>query len=202
VPAEQRDRLLNAWRRHQSAAIDVSAQRLRLRRKLARLREVYLEGDLDKAAYQAQKAAVSDSLASLPAGGDRDNCAGKRLANFLADVSAAWRVATSDERNRLARQLFTQAVIENKTVVAVVPRPELAHFFDVVKRGYGGSDGDRTRTCVMVSKARSSSLRRRIVALSGFRDAKAISDPVRANLRSWSGTLFAQRPTAGALSVV
>jgi hypothetical protein len=109
------------------------------------VREVYLEGDLDKAAYQAQKAAVSDSLASLPAGGDPDNSAGERLTDFLANVSAAWRVATSDERNRLARQLFAQAVIENKTVVAVVPRPELVPFFELVKRGYGGSDGIRTR---------------------------------------------------------
>jgi hypothetical protein len=148
IPIEDSHYLWTSFRgagQYQSAAVDISAERLRLRRKLDRLREVYLEGDLDKPAYQTQKAAISDRLASLPAGGDPDNAAGERLANFLADVSAAWRVATSDERNRLARQLFAQAVIENKTVVAVVPRPELAPFFDLVKKGYGGSDGIRTR---------------------------------------------------------
>ena len=52
------------------------------------------------------------------------------LAAFLADLPSAWTVATPTERNRLARQLFGEAIIENRTVVAVKPRPDLAFFFE------------------------------------------------------------------------
>jgi hypothetical protein len=67
----------------------------------------------------------------------------RRLTGFLADLPSAWAVATPEERNRLARQLFAEAVIENRTVVAVKPRPELLPFF--VDLFIGGSDGIRTR---------------------------------------------------------
>ncbi len=52
------------------------------------------------------------------------------LAEFLANVPAAWEAATPDERNRLARQLFGQVVIANGTAVAIVPRPDLRPFFE------------------------------------------------------------------------
>ena len=70
---------------------------------------------------------------------------------FLADVASAWTVATPEERNKLARQLFVSVVIRNRTAVAVVPRPDLRPFFVTitVKRDEGectgGSDGIRTR---------------------------------------------------------
>lgn len=63
-----------------------------VQRKLDRLREVYLEGNLDKTAYQTQKVALADRLAPLPESGDPENSAGERLARFLSDASPAWRV--------------------------------------------------------------------------------------------------------------
>ena len=68
---------------------------------------------------------------------------GRRLVGFLADLRSAWAVATATERNRLARQLFAEAIVENRTVVAVKPRPELLPFFEAVKWCVGGSDGGR-----------------------------------------------------------
>ncbi len=112
--------------------MDVAAERNRLRRKLERAKALFLEGDLERGAYQAQKAAIAEQLAALPPEGDPDAEAGHRLAGFISSVASAWRAATEDERNRLARQLFARVVVENKTVVAVVPRPELAPFFDLV----------------------------------------------------------------------
>ncbi len=132
LPATDQARLLNAWRRSQSRAVDTAAERIRIRRKLDRLRELYLEGDIDKSPYQNQKTALASELAALPPEGDPDGDAGKRLAGFLADVASAWRVATPDERNRLARQLFAEAIIDNKTAVAVVPRPDVRPFFETL----------------------------------------------------------------------
>jgi hypothetical protein len=39
--------------------------------------------------------------------------AGEKLASFLADVPLAWQVATPEERNKLARQLFNKVQVEN-----------------------------------------------------------------------------------------
>ena len=88
---------------------------------------------MDRATYRTRKAAIEDELAALPdGGGANDKDAGKRLAGFLADVAAAWTVATPEERNRLARQLFGEAIVENRTLVAVKPRPDLRPFFEAI----------------------------------------------------------------------
>lgn len=63
-----------------------------------------------------------------------------RLANFLADLSSALAVATPAERNRLARELSDKVLIDNRTAVAVRPRPELRPFFSVVALEEKSSD--------------------------------------------------------------
>jgi site-specific DNA recombinase len=132
IPEAEREPLLILWRRANCRDGDTAATRSRLERKVARLQEVYLDGDLDRATYQRQKADLHEQLAALPMDREPDDATAERLAGFLADVASAWTVATPEERNRLARQLLSGAVVENKTVVAVVPRPEMAPFFQVV----------------------------------------------------------------------
>ena len=51
------------------------------------------------------------------------------LAQFLADVPAAWNIATPEQKSKLARVLFDQVWIRNKEVVGVKPRPELEPLF-------------------------------------------------------------------------
>jgi site-specific DNA recombinase len=142
VPAAEQERLVNRWRRAQSRVVGTADARIAIRRKLERLQEIYLDGDLDRAGYQERRGVLMGELADLPAGGDPDSDAGRQLAAFLADLGQAWPVATPGERNRLARQLFSEAVIENRTVVAVKPRPDLLPFFEGVTWCMGGSDGD------------------------------------------------------------
>jgi hypothetical protein len=155
VPEVERVRLLAAWRYYQSRDTDTAAERIRLRRRLARLKDLYLDGEMDRAEYQGERKAVSDMLAALPAESNPESDAGEQLAAFLADVASAWRVATPTERNKLARQLFQSVVVSNRTAVAVVPRPDLRPFFFALPRPEGvnpdgkectgGSDGIRTR---------------------------------------------------------
>ncbi len=146
VPEPEQKRMLNAWRRQQSAAVDTAATRIRARHKMSRLKDLYLEGEIGKTEYQTRKAALDNELAALPAESDPDNDAGKQLMGFLANVRNAWNVATAEERNKIARQLFAEAIVENSTVVASPPRPDLLPFFQGVKWCLGGSDGDRFST--------------------------------------------------------
>ena len=53
----------------------------------------------------------------------------------------------------MARQIFSEAIIDNRTVVAVKPRPELLPFFESVNWCVGGSDGDRSRGCILPAGA-------------------------------------------------
>jgi hypothetical protein len=155
VPQEERRRLVAAWRYYQSRNTDLVAERLRLRRRLERLKELYLNSEIGRAEYQAERTVVTDKLARLPAEGNPESDAGERLAAFLSDVASAWQVATPTERNKLARQLFASVIVSTRTAVAVMPRPDLRPFFFALPRPEavnpdekectGGSDGDRFR---------------------------------------------------------
>jgi len=65
-------------------------------------------------------------LSPIDSGGDEL----RRLAGFLASVADAWRLASQEQRNKLARVLFDEIRLDNGgKVVAVKPRPELEPFF-------------------------------------------------------------------------
>ena len=132
-----------AWLRQQGQSSDAKIARARVERRVARLKEVYLLGDMDPAEYQRRRADLLAARDALPLASATSEDVARRLAGFLADLPSAWAVATPDERNRLARQLLAEAIIDNRTVVAVKPRPELLPFFRDLF--IGGSDGDRLR---------------------------------------------------------
>lgn len=134
VPEGERGRMLAAWRHYQKRDTGGAVERARLRRRLDRLKELYLDGEMERAEYQAERSAVADKLAALPVDGDPARGVGDRLAAFLADVAGAWKLATPTERNKLARQLFASVVVSNRTAVAVVPRPDLRPFFYALPR--------------------------------------------------------------------
>jgi DNA-binding CsgD family transcriptional regulator len=99
---------------------------------------------------------------------------------YLTDVESAWNAATPDESNKLARQLFAEAIVENRTVVAVKPRSDLFPFFLGVKWCLGGSDGLRSHARTMAAGVVLVSLppERRVVGKSG-RAAYAIERRTR-----------------------
>ncbi len=151
VPEDQRRRLVAAWRVSQSKHVDTAAIRIQIQRKLDRLKMLFLDGDLSQSEYRVQRDALTGELAMLPPVGNPNSGAGERLAGYLADVSKAWKVATPEERNRIARALFASVIVDNKQAVACMPRPELEPFFRTIainpvpESCNGGSDGIRTR---------------------------------------------------------
>lgn len=100
-----------------------------MQRKMERLRDIVLEGDLDLANSRKRKVVLTEELAMLPAAGAPQEEVGVSLARFLADVRAARDVATGEKKNWLARRLFNAVAIENGTVVEATPRPELLPCF-------------------------------------------------------------------------
>jgi DNA invertase Pin-like site-specific DNA recombinase len=131
LPESERGGLVADWVKRQETRQSTTQERARLAQKLERLRTLYLEGDLDDAEYRRQRAEVNEALAAIPPDElPTSEAVGKRLAALLADLGMAWTVATPEERNRIARQLFADVIVENRTAVAVKPRPELAPFFE------------------------------------------------------------------------
>jgi hypothetical protein len=64
-------------------------------------------------------------------------------------VPAAWAAATQSQRNKLARALFDQVWLEDKTVIAVKPRTELGPFFRLTYEDFGQKNvEDNTSTRV------------------------------------------------------
>lgn len=102
-------------------------------------------GDMEPEEYHRRRAELLVEREALPIDVITGADVGRRLLAFLADLPSAWEAAAPEERNRMARQLFAEAIIENRTVVAVKPRPELLPFFETVNWCIGGSDGIRTR---------------------------------------------------------
>ncbi len=129
APGGELERLIADWSARQRHDAGAGPECARIGRKLARLRESYLDGDFDKTEYQSRKGALAAELERLPAATAPDQTTGARLAGFLADVASSWRVATAAERNALARAVFADVRIDNRTAVAVLPRPELEPFF-------------------------------------------------------------------------
>ncbi len=113
-----------------------------------RLQDLYLLGDVPKAAYLAERDRLRRELAALDAA---DHCERERLgglAELIADVAKGWALATQEQRHRLAGMLFEEVVIDSEQVVAVKPRPELAPFFALdcqARVCTRGSDRSRTR---------------------------------------------------------
>jgi len=132
IPEGNQRELIDYWRERQEQVGNTTATRKRLDQRLTRLRELYLDGDVTKDEYQRQRADLHAQLARLPTDETPTTSIGKRLADFLASVADAWHVATPEVRNQIARNLFDAVQIENKTAVAVRPRPELRPFFEYI----------------------------------------------------------------------
>jgi site-specific DNA recombinase len=131
VPVEARGRLVAAWRLSRSRHVGANTERIRLRGRLNRLTELYVEGAIERPTYDLQREAVAAQLANLPTDTDPNDEAGRLLADYLSNVGRAWGAASPDERNQMARQLFSDVYVVNKTAVAVMPRPEFRPFLEL-----------------------------------------------------------------------
>lgn len=130
IPEDYQARILEAHRRLQSAYDDTNRQKEALQTSLKRVKELYRWGHISKEEYLADYEDAQRELERLTPVEDKSELL-DRLAHFLANVADAWKEATQEQRNKLARSLFEQIQIEDNKVVSVKPRPELELFFGI-----------------------------------------------------------------------
>jgi DNA invertase Pin-like site-specific DNA recombinase len=131
IPENYQERLLESHRNLETAYTNIEEERLKLADRLKRAKRLYELGDYTEAEYLARRDDLLRQMESLqPVTNQTAHL--EKLARFLGDVPAAWvAAATQEQRNKLARALFDQVWMEDKTVVAVKPRPELEPFFRI-----------------------------------------------------------------------
>jgi DNA invertase Pin-like site-specific DNA recombinase len=130
IPESRRDALVAQWQERRGERQNTEDERKRLAQKAERVKLLYIEGEITDEQYRRQRSEIAEAVAAIPADDlPPTEAVGRRLAQMLADLSHAWALATPTERNAIARELFSDVVIANRTAVAVKPRPELAPFF-------------------------------------------------------------------------
>ena len=133
IPADYQEKLLEMHKKLLGAYSDIEKKRARLEARLERIKKLFAWGDITEKKYMAEKEEILVNLHKLnvPV---IDSTVLQKLATFLNSVASAWKDASHEQRNAIARQLFTEIWIKDKQVVAVKPRPELELFF---KLSYG-----------------------------------------------------------------
>jgi hypothetical protein len=128
IPEDYQKKILEAQRKLEVAYDDTSEERARWEAQLERMKKLYKWGDMTEEEYRREREAIQREMAALaPEASQTTNL--DRLAEFLANISGAWKVASGEQRNKLARTLFQEIWIKDNQVVAVKPQPELEPFF-------------------------------------------------------------------------
>lgn len=128
IPEDYQELLLEAHRKLESAYSNLEEERTNLVGRLKRTKRLFELGDYTEAEYVARRDDLVRQMDALESAPDQTNHM-NNLAEFLANVPAAWAAATQEQRNKLARALFDQVWLRDKTVVAVKPRTGLEPFF-------------------------------------------------------------------------
>ncbi len=129
IPDDYQNRILDTHRKI-SENYDVKNETKQLKATLERTKELYQWGDIDRAKYQREKARLQSEMAKLVPFQDSAETL-KRLADFLANITAAWDEANPPQKNSLLRCLFQEIWVKDKDVVAVKPQPEFEPFFEL-----------------------------------------------------------------------
>lgn len=148
LPQQDIERALTRYRHTQSRDVPAVTQRALLHRKLIRLKDLYLEGDISKSDYLVQRNEVNAAISALPIDSDPDGPRGVESLEMLRRVAQVWVQATAEERHQLALSLFERVTLDSKTGVVLTPHPELLAAFRAVLPGSpssSGSDGIRER---------------------------------------------------------
>ena len=150
IPEAYQQRILAAQRELEKSYSDAEAKKERLERRLKRVKELYEWGDYPKAEYETKRDKILDQLSNLNVPRQSEEHL-EKMAQFLADVPAAWMAATQEQRNKLALCLFSEVWLKDKNVIAVKPLPQLEPFFhlnyeDFCKQNIEGLSS--TRICL------------------------------------------------------
>lgn len=119
------------------AAIDSSdarARRAQAKARLARLRDLYLEGDFPRGRYDVERARL---LAEIERCDVELTATATVPFGTLRAMQEAWEEATDDERAKMASLILEEVYIDldTKAVTYVKPRPAMLPLFALVRDG-------------------------------------------------------------------
>ena len=129
IPDDYQNKILEAHKKL-VRTYDESQKRMeQLKANLERLKKQYRWGHLSEREYLTEFQETEAQIKELSPFRHRESEL-ERLAQFLGDVAGAWREATQEQRNKLARVLFEEVRLDSDgRVVALKPVPELQPFF-------------------------------------------------------------------------
>lgn len=112
----------------------ITLQRSRLKERLARLREVYLDGDLKRGEYETERATLMADLGGLdvlPMGLEGVDAAGE----LMGRLASLWGSGRPGERAELVSMIFEEVWIDlgQRRVEWIKPRPKFAVLFDILR---------------------------------------------------------------------
>lgn len=129
IPPDYQEKILEAHRKLQST-YDSDKQKALLEARLKRIKDLYGWGHVTRKEYLTDYTAIRRDLQQVTPIQPKVNVL-ERLAAFLKDIVLAWKDASQEQRNRLAKCLFEVVWIKDKKVVAVTPRLEFKPFFEL-----------------------------------------------------------------------
>ena len=113
----------------EAAYDNTNEERARWEAQLDRIKKLYKWGDISEEEYRRERQAVQKGMVALAPETRQTNL--DKLAEFLTNIGEAWRAASAEQKNKLARTLFQEIWIKDNQVVAVKPQPELEPFFEL-----------------------------------------------------------------------
>lgn len=133
IMRELNQRLLSS----QSQVDSVSRECERLHAQAERLKRLYVAGDMSEADYERERGLIEASMSQLSE--DRTEHAQElaRMMVVMANLNDVWRLATLDERQLLARQLFQVMYVQDGKIIAAQPTPIAWELIEAAVRDAG-----------------------------------------------------------------
>lgn len=128
-PEDYKERILRSQGRLEEAYDNVVVERRQLEANLTRLKLQFRWGHITESDYLSEYRATESQLQPLKPIED-DGRGLEELAKFMSGIDAAWREGSQSERNRIARIMFDDIVLDSDGVlVALKPTIALQPFF-------------------------------------------------------------------------
>lgn len=108
--------------------------------RLTRLQKLFEWGDKPEDEYLKERREIQQELGTLRPSQVQPHQL-SRLRDFLSSVVLAWREASSEQRNRLAKAIYEDVYVEGDRLVAVRPRDEMRPLFMLGCHEEGGTCG-------------------------------------------------------------
>ncbi len=145
IPDDWKEQALQLMQTESPDAARIQTEERALRAKLERLKELRLEGDIDKKTYQSRRDEIQRQIAALPKVGGSTMVDMERAAELLSDLRLVLEKTTLEEQTKLYRALVTKAYVRDGEIKAIEPTRILWALFTRILDTRFGDDGVRTR---------------------------------------------------------